>query len=90
MAEVTDIDDQIVMAKLAYAAYGRTTDFKNFQGSPMPNWGDLGDTIQAAWVSAANAVAGYLMGPPAADELHDRISIPNDETSYVLKNKHDS
>lgn len=59
------------MAKLAYAAYGKTTDFKNFQGNPMPAWDDLGDTIQAAWVSAANAIAGYLMGPPALDEAHE-------------------
>jgi hypothetical protein len=78
---VTDLDDQIVMAKLAYAAYGQTTDFKNYQGNPMPNWEDLGDTIQAAWMSAANAVAGYLEGPPAADELHDRIAVPDETDS---------
>lgn len=68
MAEVTDIDEQIVMAKLAYGAYGQSTDFKNYQGKPMPKWDDLGDAIQAAWVCAANAIAGYLMGPPAADD----------------------
>jgi hypothetical protein len=66
---VTDTDDQVVMARLAYAAYGRTTDFKNYQGNPMPKWDDLGDAIQAAWVSASNAVSDYLMGPPAVDEL---------------------
>lgn len=60
-------DDQLTMAQLAYTAYGQTTDFKNYQGNPMPAWGDLGDTIQAAWVAAANAVSNYLMGPPAAD-----------------------
>jgi hypothetical protein len=65
---VTDTDDQIVMAKLAYAAYGKTTDFKNYQGNPMPSWDALGDTIQGAWVAAANAVNNYLMGPPATDE----------------------
>lgn len=56
------------MAKLAYGAYGQTTGFKNFQGNPMPKWDDLGDTIQGAWVAAANAVNNYLMGPPATDE----------------------
>lgn len=65
---MTDIDEQIVMAKLAYGAYGQTTGFKNFQGNPMPKWDDLGDTIQGAWVAAANAVNNYLMGPPATDE----------------------
>jgi hypothetical protein len=64
---VTDIDEGVLMAKLAYDAYGHTTGFKNFQGNPMPAWDDLGDTIQAAWVSAAGAVHLYLMGPEAAD-----------------------
>jgi len=76
---VTDTDDQIVMAKLAYAAYGQTTNFKNFQGNPMPNWDQLGDTIQAAWVSASNAVASYLEGPPAADEAAAPARGPIDE-----------
>lgn len=61
------------MAKLAYAAYGQTTDFKNYQGLPMPAWDALGDTIQAAWVSAINAVAAYLEGPPAIDEARAPI-----------------
>lgn len=61
-------DDQITMAKLAYGAYGQTTDFKNYQGLPMPAWDALGDTIQAAWISAANAIVGYLQGGPAAED----------------------
>lgn len=61
------------MAKLAYQAYGQSTDFKNYQGKPMPGWNDLGDGIQAAWVSAVNAVSDYLMGPPSLDELHTPI-----------------
>lgn len=57
------------MAKLAYGAYGQTTDFKNYQGLPMPAWDALGDTIQGAWVAAINAVVGYLQGgPPAQDD----------------------
>lgn len=76
---VTDVaDDQIVMAKLAYAAYGQTTDFKNYQGLPMPAWDALGDTIQGAWVAAANAVANYLQGPPAADEARGPIESPTE------------
>jgi hypothetical protein len=61
-------DDQIRLAKLAYAAYGKSTGGKNYQGLPMPTWDALSDTIQGAWVSAANAVVLDLMGPPAADE----------------------
>lgn len=41
-------------AKRAYEAYGAVTDHKNFQGDPMPEWDNLGDTIQAAWIAAAN------------------------------------
>ncbi len=67
---MTDIeDDPLIMAKLAYAAYGQTTDFKNYQGNPMPAFDDLGDTIQAAWIAAANAVNNYLMGPTTDEYL---------------------
>ena len=55
------------MAKIAYAAYGETTGFKNFQGNPMPAWEQLGEPIQKAWIAAAEAVNNYLMGPEATD-----------------------
>lgn len=41
------------LARAAYHAYGERTDFRNFQGNPMPAWGDLGETIQDAWRAAA-------------------------------------
>lgn len=44
-------------AEAAYAAYGKTTDYKNYQGLPMPKWEDLGQKIQQAWINAADAVA---------------------------------
>lgn len=72
---VTDIDEQTTLAKVAYMAYGQSTGFKNFLGNPMPTWDALGDTIQAAWVAAAGAVASYLT-PPALDE-----------TGYVLRDR---
>lgn len=46
------------LGEQAYAAYGRTTDHKNYQGLPMPAWTDLGDTIRQAWENAAQAVHG--------------------------------
>lgn len=61
-------DDQITMAKMAYAAYGQSTGGKNYQGLPMPAWEALGDVIQGAWVAAINAVVTYLQGGPAADD----------------------
>lgn len=41
-------------AERAYAAYGAVTGHKNFLGDPMPAWADLGDTVQSAWIAAAN------------------------------------
>jgi hypothetical protein len=48
--------DQVDDARTAYAAYGDTTGHRNFRGEPMPEWTDLGDTIQRAWIAAAAAV----------------------------------
>lgn len=47
-------------AERAYNAYGKTTDFKNFQGNPMPEWSELPDRIQAAWKAAVNDVMKSL------------------------------
>jgi|CXWL01.1.fsa_nt_gi hypothetical protein len=49
----TDLD----LAKEAYSAYGAVTDYKNYQGLPMPKWDDLTPKIQAAWLAAAQRVA---------------------------------
>lgn len=72
--------DQIP-AQIAYAAYGATTGGLNHRGEPMPAWEHLGDTIQAAWTAAANAVLaiaantegsaypGQLSSPDARDAV---------------------
>lgn len=39
----------------AYAAYGNVTGNRNYQGLPMPSFDDLGELIQRAWISAAEA-----------------------------------
>jgi hypothetical protein len=44
------------LAQVAYAAYGATTGGLNYRGEPMPEWADLGDRIQGAWIAAAHAV----------------------------------
>lgn len=43
-------------ARIAYTAYGRVTDFKNFRGDPMPAFDDLPDQIKQAWSKAANTI----------------------------------
>lgn len=49
------------LAQSAYAAYGEATDHQNYQGLPMPEWPDLGDQIQKAWIAAAGTVALDLL-----------------------------
>lgn len=43
-------------AKSAYRAYGSVTNWKNYQGLPMPEWENLPDGIRAAWVAAVQQV----------------------------------
>jgi hypothetical protein len=43
------------LGRLAYKAYGGVTDFKNFQGDPMPEWDALPAKIREAWQAAAEA-----------------------------------
>jgi hypothetical protein len=48
--------DERELALIAYTAYGRVTDFKNFQGNPMPKWDELPEKIQGAWIASVQAV----------------------------------
>lgn len=60
------------MARLAYDAYCQTVGGTAFNGDKLPAFEGTNSTIQAGWVSAANAIVGYLQGgPPAVDELSD-------------------
>jgi hypothetical protein len=40
------------IAQRAYKAYGAVTEFKNYQGLPMPEWNALPAKIQEAWRAA--------------------------------------
>lgn len=46
------------LAQSMYKAYGETTEFKNYQGLPMPAWNDLTDKIRSAWEAAAKRAIG--------------------------------
>lgn len=48
------------LARTAYDAYGETTDHKNYQGLPMPEFDDLGERIQEAWRAAVTAVVAEV------------------------------
>ena|SRR5258706_11825356 len=57
----------------SYAVYGSVTDFKNFQGNPMPAWRDLPEKIQLAW----NTVAEY------SQDRTDRVKLEGRELSQI-------
>ena len=42
-------------AEELYKVYGGVTDFKNFQGNPMPEWDALPNKIKLAWETCAAA-----------------------------------
>jgi hypothetical protein len=43
-------------ARIAYTAYGRKVNFKNYRGEPMPPFDELGEQIQGAWIAAAGVI----------------------------------
>ncbi len=49
--------DPHLRARAAYHAYGEVLNFKNSQGNRMPDWKDLSEGKQKAWIAAANATA---------------------------------
>jgi hypothetical protein len=51
---------ELKLAIIAYHAYGKTTDFKNYQGLPMPEFGNLPEQIQQAWIAATQAVVSHF------------------------------
>lgn len=43
-------------ARIAYAAYGHATQFKNFLGDPMPEFDELRPAQRDAWIAAAGVI----------------------------------
>lgn len=54
--------EDTALAQHAYHAYGNVTDFKNYQGLPMPKWEELTPRIQQAWREAARAAVSKAQG----------------------------
>lgn len=52
------------LGRIAYEAYGANAEWTNVRGEPMPQWNDLGGTIQSHWVSAATTVAAATRPNP--------------------------
>lgn len=54
--EKVEIEKVKSMGEIAYDAYGKTTEYKNFMENPMPKWEELPDKIKEAWDNAASAI----------------------------------
>ena len=48
------------IAKEAYEAYGKSVDFKNYLGTPMPEWRDLPVAIKDAWHTAVMRIMDIM------------------------------
>jgi hypothetical protein len=64
------------LAKVAYAAYGESTDHRTHDDRPMPDWEQLGDRVQQAWIAAAAAVAQAVIEQPAEKAVRSEHSAP--------------
>jgi len=74
--------EELELAKIGYQAYGQLTDFKNYQGLPMPTWDDLPERIQNAWMAAATAIAkdaihkqSESLAKTIVDDVFDELDI---------------
>jgi hypothetical protein len=72
-----------VLAEEAYQRYGAVTDFKNFQGNPMPAFAELPERIQAAWEAVVSppAPTGANPYPNSYDPTNTKV----DPTADNLK-----
>ncbi|MCL6733280.1 hypothetical protein [Streptomyces neyagawaensis] len=64
------------LAQYAYAAYGAATHYRTHDGRQMPEWEELGDRIQQAWVAAAAAVAQVVIEQPAESAVRSEQPTP--------------
>lgn len=49
---ITDLE----LAEVGYNEYGRSTEWKNYRGLPMPSWEELPQPQKGAWQEAARAM----------------------------------
>jgi hypothetical protein len=73
----------VELAQSAYTAYGAATDHRNYQGLPMPEWNELGDTIQKAWIAASGDIVLGVLGSLAGGhvltpDVGDVVLVPMD------------
>jgi hypothetical protein len=49
--------EKVVLAQIAYRAYGDWSAWKTLQGNRLPDWGELPMPLQNAWTAAVETVA---------------------------------
>jgi hypothetical protein len=64
------------LAQYAYAAYGASTNNRTHDDRSMPDWDDLGDRVQQAWIAAAAAVAQAVIEHPAEKAVRNEQPAP--------------
>lgn len=64
------------IAKAAYHEYGGVTDWKNYQGLPMPPWKALTPTIQSAWIASVKYVAKRFTKTESFDPISTTAEPP--------------
>lgn len=57
------------LARATFEAYRDAVGGVNFAGAPIPDWDDLGDTVQKGWIAAARYA--YAEGYRDADSEHE-------------------
>jgi hypothetical protein len=59
---MTDIrnDDRVGAARRAYTTYARTVDWTAVNGDPLPQWDNVSEKIQEAWIRAVATVFTFV------------------------------
>ncbi|WP_333771007.1 hypothetical protein [Streptomyces sp. IBSBF 2435] len=73
--------DSTHLGPIAYSAYGQVTGFRTYDGRPMPAWEALGDTIQAAWHAAAEAITTHHADAAQEADVNSDHEQPTTQTA---------
>jgi len=68
------------IAQQAYEAYGTSLSWTNFQGGPLPQWDDLPELVQSAWVRGSYSAILAWRALSAPDRLLEIDRLMADET----------
>lgn len=58
--------------KIAFEAYKQSKQGTTYDAKPIPNWEDLGEAVQAAWIAGAVAVLKAFSSEMTSKVLRER------------------